>query len=384
MRSVKWFRIAAPIKARRILCVLSLFVGLYFLFTFVLNFKDFTVKTPVNGASWLKLVRVNSSLASNGDNRISQNYLEDVRGPHGPRTLSVHGFLNCHTWAFACKLSLQKFLQHPLFPISPNAQQFVDSLEMKKMGKESKDLQTFGRRIFGYIFPPVTGKYKFSMLTSCDVELWLSADEKWESSPRLLFKARQNDLSTTDSNMQSSSELYSSEIHLRKNHFYFLEILLTHVPHEYFYLNWKLPNSKKFEEISRKYLYSFMEKYSEFKEFIKNVPLTPITQSYINSHPKHSILSSTRSLLSSVKYVEWRDLKLALPMCRYQPGYVGKRVLHQYYAVEHFVNPSYLYPEVKHPQIKDGKWDPWFPLDENEALNIVERYMKHLEDAYTG
>ena len=382
MNPLKWFR-NSVVKKRRLLCIFSLSIGLYFLFTFVLSFKKINVKTPIKAGAWLKFVNVNST-ASISNHGILQSYHKHLTDSGVPRHSTVRGFLNCHIWAFACKPSLQQILQNPLFPISPNVQQFVDGLAIQRMGQKSKDVKGFGKRIFGFIFAPVTGRYKFSMLTSCDAEVWLSMDRKWQSPFQLVCKSGQNNVSATNSNMQNSSKLYSSEIHLSKDQFYFIEISLAHVPENYFYLNWRLPNSEKFEEISKKYLYPFMKESSDFKEFIKDVPLTPITQSYINNHPQHSILSSTRKLLSGIKYAEWHDVKLALPVCHYQPGYVGKRALHQYYAVEHFVNPSYVYPEVKHPQVKEGKWDPWFPLSKNEALSIVEKYMKYLQDAYNG
>ena len=373
MRCLRWFRISIP-KTRRIFYICSSFIGLYLLLILVLKVKDFTVlKSPISGLSLLKHSRLTSAKPITANANVPNIILQKHTGGFEselPRNWSINGALNVHTWAFACELSLQKFLQNPLFPISPNAQTFVGNLEMKWIEESSKNVKTFGRRIFGFIFAPFTGKYKFSMSVSSNSELWLSRDLNWKN-VQLLCK-------------RNSSEFYSSEIHLKEHHFYFMEILLTQTPQNSFHLMWKMPHSENFEEISKEYLYSFMEKSLEFKEFIKDVPLTTVTQSYINSHPKHSILSSTEKFLSHVKYVEWSDVKLALPLCRYQPGYVGKRVLHQYHAVEDFVNPSYVYPEVKHGNVNDAKWNPWFPLSEKEALDIVEKYLKHLGDAYPG
>jgi hypothetical protein len=370
MRSLRWLRIFVP-KTRQ-LCIFSLFIGLYFLFILILKVKDFAVLTPINGTSWSE--HTNANLTSNAHNKILQNSNGHSGGnfeanePEPPRDSSIDGALNVHTWAFACEVSLQKFLQNPLFPISPNAQTFLSNLEMKWVKENSQDVKTFGRRIFGFIFAPFTGRYSFSMSVNSDAELWLSRDVHWEG-VQLICK-------------RNSSEFYSSEIHLKENHFYFIEISLTQTPQNSFHLTWKMPHSKNSEEISKKYLYSFMGKSNQ--RFIKDVPLTSATQHHINNHPKHSILFSTEKFLSGVKYVEWNDVKFALPLCHYQPGYVGKRVLHQYHAVETFVNPSYVYPEIGHAKIKDGKWNPWFLLGKEEALAVVEKYLKYLGDAYPG
>ena len=331
--------------------------------------KYFIVSTPTNGMTWLKHANLTSK--ANIHNNIFQNLskLNDnfESEPEPPRNTSIDGALNVHTWVFACKLSLQKFLQNPLFPVAPNAQTFTGNLKIKWMEQSSKDVKTFGQRIFGFIFAPFTGRYKFSMLEKSDAELWLSKDISWKN-VQLLCK-------------RNSSEFYSSEVHLKKHHFYFIEILFTQIPQNSFHLTWKMPHSENFEEILKKYLYSFMG--ISNRKFI-NVPLTLATYRYINSHPKLSILPSTKMFLSGVKYIEWNDVKAALPLCDYHPGYVGKRVMHQYHAVEKFVNPSYVYPEVTHAKIKDGKWIPWFPLSKKEALSIVEKYLKYLGDAYPG
>ncbi|XP_046847388.1 beta-1,4-N-acetylgalactosaminyltransferase 3-like isoform X2 [Xenia sp. Carnegie-2017] len=177
-------------------------------------------------------------------------------------------------------------------------------------------------------------------------------------------------------------QFYSLEIYLKKNHYYYIEVLLTQQPNGAFFLKWRIPTGQRFEAITTDYIFTFMPNNLVFKEFMKLVPLHNQWQSFIYRHPRHSILQNTEQLLSVDKYLEWDNVKEALPLCKYQPGFVGKTVLHRYHAVEDFVNPSYVYPQVAHSNISDGKWIPWFPLNEKEALDIVDLFLNHLETAY--
>ena len=366
MRFLRRCRVGIP-KTRRILCAFLLFMGLYFLYILVLRVRSFIISTPTNETSWLdNLKRDKVNVHNVLQNSSELNEEVESSEPEPPRNSSIDGALNVHTWVFACELGLQKFLQNPLFPVSPNAETFVGKLEIKWVEQKSEKVKTFGRRIFGFILAPSTGRYKFSMVINSDAELWLSRDTYWENVQLVSQK--------------NSSKFYSSEVHLKEHQFYFIEILFIQISQNSFHLTWKMPHSEDFEEISKEYLYSFMGKSNQ--KFIREAPLTKATQRYITSHPKLSILSSTGKFLSGVKYAEWNDVKSALPLCRYHPGYVGKKVLHQYHAVEKFVNPSYVYPEVIHAKIKDAKWNPWFPLSKEEALGIVEKYLKYLEGAY--
>lgn len=379
MRFLTWLG-----KRPGIFYIFSLGIGLCILCVFFFKLRGISTKTYENFVNRDNLLHFVKSNVDHVQNNTFQGNKWSFDGNEFQSNLSNYGVLNVHTWGFACELTLRKFVQNPLFPISPNVQAFVNNLELKWMEQKSKDVKKFGRRIFGYLFVPHTGNFKFSMSSSFDAELWLSRDHHWRNL-KLLCKSGS---SLTDENLVSKSrnskENYSSEIRLKQGRPYFIEILLMHSPPESFYLKWKAPHSEIFEEILNKFLHPYMGESLRFKEFIKTVPLTLATQSYINSHPKQSILSSTKKLHSGVKSLEWNDVNLALPVCRYQPDYVGKRVWQQYYAVEHYVNPSYVYPELKHAMIKDGKWDPWFPLDQKDALGIVEKYLKHVEGAYPG
>ena len=381
MRHFRRFRISTT---KRIFYISLLLIGLYALLTLLFKMKAFTVKLPVSNVKWLSYVMKKSPKTHS---EFSLNFNNSSLGNRSPRNSSIHMFLNSHTWAFPCENSLQKFLQNPLFPISPNKQMLVDSLDMNGVEQNTKDIKTLGQRIFGFIFAPVTGSYQFSMLTNCDAELWLSKNSNLQNVQLLCKSGDKNKLSNLEEkNLESKnvSEFYSLVVHLNENQFYFMEILLLQLPQNFFHLKWKVPHIRNFQEIPKKYLYSFMGKSLEFQGFITNVPFTLPTQSYINKQPKLSILSSTEKFLSGFQYLQWTDVKLALPPCPYQPGYVGKRVLHQYYAVEKFVNPSYVYPEVKNTKLKDGKWVPWFPLSEEETLDIVGKYLKKLKETYPG
>ena len=196
------------------------------------------------------------------------------------------------------------------------------------------------------------------MSSSVDAKLWLTSDRRWQNSQ--IFCKCEGSIA----DQRNLREFHSSEIHLKQRSFH---------------LRWKVPHSKNFEVLSHKYFHSYIKESLGFKEFMKDVPLTPATQSYITTLPKHSILSRTEKFYLGIRYLEWNNVSPALPVCTYRPGYVGKRVVNQCDVLEHFVNPSYVYPEIKHVSLRDGKWNPWL-----DTFAVVERYLKKLGDAYPG
>ena len=62
--------------------------------------------------------------------------------------------LNAHIWFSVCPQNVVVLCNHPLFPLLPDLRTYVQRLEYERPDED------YAQRIFGYIWPPVTGKYR--------------------------------------------------------------------------------------------------------------------------------------------------------------------------------------------------------------------------------
>ena len=171
----------------------------------------------------------------------------------------------------------------------------------------------------------------------------------------------------------------SNEIFLEQGIFYFIEILQVQTAGIHNVLvKWRPPDSKKFKKIQKTFLFSHNGQYSSLNELVE---LASVAK---HSREEESILENTKFLRDSSKYLDFHEVSSALAICPYNPGYTRKQVSSSYQAVEEFLNPTFVYPEIRHNKLKDGKWIPWFPLNKNDAETITEKYMEHMEHAYPG
>ena len=288
-----------------------------------------------------------------------------------PKSSSITGRLNVHVWQFDCNFKFEEFLNYPIFPASPHLQSLTNTLDIQWRNTKSS-VGSRAQRVFGFVLAPVSGNFKFALSSSSSTELWLSKDKNWQNA-QLICKLAWHDVPGRRSSLQNSSEVF-----LESSRFYFIEIL--HIGNNSnnhsLQVTWKTPRSKNFEKIPEIYMSSFTEERLRLKQIIREIPLT--------KYREQSIPETTKSSVTTRKYLHLSEVMLALPSCPYNPGYIGKPVKIQYDTVKNFVNPSYVYPEINHAKIRDGKWIPWFPLDPKIAENVTQKYLKHLEMAYPG
>ena len=80
------------------------------------------------------------------------------------------GKLNVHRWYSICGNTVDNLRRHILFPKHPKLRTTISLLRMRTT------LRDFGQRIFGYIHPPLSGTYQFSVSSDDFSEVWLSND----------------------------------------------------------------------------------------------------------------------------------------------------------------------------------------------------------------
>ena len=93
-------------------------------------------------------------------NDINKRLFTDLQG----------GFLNVYTWNDLCSDNIDRLKSFISFPYNPWKKYLVNNLN------PIMSLNLSGKRIFGYITPPLSGSYSFQVIYYGSVEFWLSPD----------------------------------------------------------------------------------------------------------------------------------------------------------------------------------------------------------------
>lgn len=159
--------------------------------------------------------------------------------------------INVHTWYDFCPSPLHVLCYHPLFPKAPDEKAVITALDVTR----SKD--KYAQRIFGFLHPPKTDKYKFAIASDDFSELWLSAGEDPSEAVLICSLGEW----TTRDNFQQSLSQVSDEIELEEDRKYFIEILHVQLLGiDFLQVAWSVPGTPrdKFEIISTDSLSSFL------------------------------------------------------------------------------------------------------------------------------
>ena len=81
------------------------------------------------------------------------------------------GFLNVYTWRDLCSNSIDILKAKIEFPYNPWVKSATRNLQIVHSTENS------GKRIFGYIMPPISGTYSFEVTHYGSIEFWLSPDK---------------------------------------------------------------------------------------------------------------------------------------------------------------------------------------------------------------
>lgn len=123
--------------------------------------------------------------------------------------------------------------------------------EISRMKVSGTGMNSFGTRIFGYIHPPVTGKYRFWISGDDSCKLNLSSDESEINKTTIAFNESHTGIDHWDKN----SSQRSKEIYLEKGKKYFIEALhKEYKGADHLSAAWKIPGTGKKEIIEGFYL----------------------------------------------------------------------------------------------------------------------------------
>ena len=181
-----------------------------------------------------------SGPAVHGDGKLSRS-----SSPH----FTFGGQLKVYEWKL-CGDKIEGLKRHPLFPCYPDNQTFITSFH-------ALTPEDNAQRIFGYLVPPVDGKYRFLLISSYGSELWLSTNED----PRrvhLIAAVGQNSTRLRVDGQYGTNDPagISEEIKLKANQKYFVEAMHTAKRTSSIFVLWEHPGTDRFIIITEQFLSS--------------------------------------------------------------------------------------------------------------------------------
>ena len=159
-----------------------------------------------------------------------------------------HGF-SLLSWRSAYITDLKSLKDYPLFPKHPASVQF----NIKSSLRLPKPVSTSGW-MFGFLFVPETGDYRFALSTSGEAELRVSRNAEPEKT-RVLATLTFSETPPKPGEFTKYSKQTSVSVFLQKCKAYYVEVLFhTQTRNSHVELAWETPNSLKYEPIPLQYL----------------------------------------------------------------------------------------------------------------------------------
>ena len=223
---------------------------------------------------------------------------------------SLKGFLNHHIWEYVCNHQVASLRGFILYPKLPSKRRFLFS----SSSKQGKDVNNFGERVFGFIVPPSSGEYQFTISSSGDSELWLSSDEKLENLQKIAYLAWQESPGRSkQGNFSNFQSQISTSIFLHAEVSYCIDIIHKHQSGKArLDVAWRPPNSTQYTTIKSEYLRAKIND-SHVTDYA--VRLEDYEE---QSQQSHDI---------KLPYIDFREVAQVLPTCFYQPSYLVKHKL---------------------------------------------------------
>ena len=297
-----------------------------------------------------------------------------------PKVISSQG-LNGHIWYDVCPSSIEAVCDYPLFPKAPNEKTVITTLDVRRDG------DNYIQRIFGFLHPPLTGKYRFALAADDFSELWLSPNE---DPSKAVFVCGLNKFTERGEFQRGPSQM-SREIELQQNHKYYMEIIHVQLGgNDFFHLVWRLPavgNILRFSTVPIESTSFFFNPNSETQDNYHKAPISAVCES--KSNHQHSSKPDVKSIPMHLPHNEVKDV---LPYCDYKPSYLTKeetsdsqppkriyKFLHrQYLPVESF--PSVTYKNVINLFASFGDHRP----DILAAQKAAKLFLDSLHQRYPG
>ena len=306
-----------------------------------------------------------SDLLRNGNRYVKMSVYKESTDI-GRQLVNQRSGLNKHLWYGYCQMDLATLCHHPFFPKVPDEMALVPKLNTSS----PTTLLTFHQRVFGYVIPPSTGRYRFAVSSKNSYsELWLSFNSNWESSRQIALNSGVEKAlkRTICGDFDSYQHKISAEINLVRGQKYFIEILHWKNRHlnktNHLQVAWQTPGSLVFQVIDGKH----------------TIPLLGD-----NSVPP---CKACRHLNKPNKYLRAKPLRYeevtkSNESCFYKPSYIVRRRLTNNEAIYSHFHPTNAFPHHEFRGREASVPRPQQPLGEDEAKRAVALYMEHIEQKF--
>ena len=287
--------------------------------------------------------------------------------------------LNQHTWTKNCQKSIEQLCTYPIFPNAPDKRNFVENVDITSSAENDLD----GFRFLGFLRPNANGEYIFSVTSNGFAEVWLSTNKNWANGKKIAYTKPQDAKSTSN----------SSGVNLLSRGIYYIEILYARGAQKgngtFIQLAWKRPDRNGFEIIDKAFFSTYKNDSDkvQMKVYDNDLPdvlaCAPLRLKIINKYMKPNTLT----------YLESSAVGKALDFCEYKPSYLLNPAslsgFGQYHGVSRHTHKTYSFPYTNVDGIvrneRIGKaFKAEYPLDEQEARSVVNRYIAALEKSCPG
>ena len=290
----------------------------------------------------------------------------------------IPGVLNLHVWNDLCGLEVERLRETPLFPHHPHQRLFLRRFQT------SRNVHSYGQRIFGFIEPRVTGLYNFAISSDDSSELWLSYDDK-PGNLRLIARvfSPAGGAWTKDGVFSKYPTQRSRNIRLLARNKYFIEALHKQAHgNGHIKVYWRKPGSEKLEAITEQYLLSYFDDRKVNGSAFVQQELERL-YTWTPSHVKQGHYKGWNLRLqlnyTSLPFIDSNLLRGILPTCAYKPSYIVERNLSRFQGVKmNLVHYSAVYPNDK-TYLKHAK-HPWSQgnklVDNKTVSDVVNKFME--------
>lgn len=350
-------------------------------------------------------VRVNSTLASATDNghvqdngknqeehtpsastRRTQDISDNKKAFAAPRKFpwssDMLGSLNLHIWQAWCGNTVHDLRRNRFFPLYPDVRLTTKKLFIRHWESD------YGQRIFGYIHPPLTGKYTFGISSDDSSELWLSSNESPSRVQLVAWVGNRTLLSGSFHSKIAQFTKYerqlSHPVFLRGGQKYFIEVLHKQGRMEdHVLVGWKTPGVDHFRHLSGKSISLFINDVKAPKDvsvYAKFIPQDLPSHSHVDKPPSfksdHDISKfgsdDPRDKTHALKFVDERDIASLFPSCPYNPSYLVDFRLNRYDGVN-LIHDTAVYPADNTELIHMKRYDScvWRRLKDSHGNNLA-------------
>ncbi|XP_058972878.2 beta-1,4-N-acetylgalactosaminyltransferase 3 [Pocillopora verrucosa] len=300
---------------------------------------------------------------------------------------SVNGHLNLHEWRGWCGFAVDDLRREPLFPFKPQV-----NTVLEKFATNVTKRSMSGKRIFGYVHPPITGDFVFAISSADGSELWLSSNDDPKNSKKIAYlgePGNQYGASTHFGNFQVKASQASEAIRLEVGKAYYVEVLQKQkYGQDHVEVAWKMPGDESLEVIGSQYISQYIDYSAEKAEInarllciCKGHPTLLFAYDEFMTREQYDLRDDFHSRVEDLPHSEVSDV---LPLCPYQPSYVVSKKLNENEAFTgNFIQHPRVFPNdrtdvnMSHDVKNHISWGNK-KLEKNDALKIVSSYMEAL------